>query len=745
LRARSRAGSRAVLTGLLLATWGTVALPVQPAAPSHHAATGRSAPLGCTPIGGGTDNLPLTLTLVINDGGFAEPFVARASTAGQPDAVVQRDPEIGGTIETEITQLQATGFHPRTSDLTVRRSTAQPTLGQIGNIEQNGACQLVGADAFFDLYLELDVQSVGETWVNLDPIRVTARLGALPPENVRFEVAAPLSVTLHEQSTSQARGVVLYALLHTDPPFPPAAADCFDSVFTGQLNLTGVGTSSLFGFGLTRIERSDPLPSGFCVVGGAPCDSNLDCGLSTCVKASINTELAELRDLIGSAPLLGQWEMRVLPAGGTSDCCQSHAGGGCSDPACEALICSQDSFCCTVQWDALCASLAESEPTCAAGCPNPNANPTYGQVTSQTAARTYPASASFNLFIEIETALHGTVHNGPQIPVSAPTIRNTPPDPETAYAYGGAPIAMLYENGSSAGTLSSVVHTLQPPKDCDPPPGPAADCLDAALRLTVVLPGCPAASLELLGPMRALRDEAVEDPPFSGQDRAAAVLAKAVFVGSSPCAGPLTARVVSADGVADRVASLTPEEFFPARALFDAVIEIDVGASTLHTDGPVPLETTVNVLPLEPGEEFAGPTGSVDLLDAGDLPVGQVADLVLEVLDPGSCPPGSAASIQFTGPTKDDFSTAIPQGGGGVDYDVLRGMLDDLRSTGGSLASATCMAFNAGPSHLDTETPPAGTAFYYVARDGLGVLDTTWNGSGLAQQGDRDATAPSCP
>ncbi|MCW5899623.1 MAG: T9SS type A sorting domain-containing protein [Flavobacteriales bacterium] len=44
------------------------------------------------------------------------------------------------------------------------------------------------------------------------------------------------------------------------------------------------------------------------------------------------------------------------PPGGT--CCTAHPGTGCSDAACQALICAADPFCCNTQWDGICAGAA---------------------------------------------------------------------------------------------------------------------------------------------------------------------------------------------------------------------------------------------------------------------------------------------------------------------------------------------------------------------------------------------------
>ncbi len=46
--------------------------------------------------------------------------------------------------------------------------------------------------------------------------------------------------------------------------------------------------------------------------------------------------------------------------GGASNCCVANGGVGCDDAGCEAAVCGQDSFCCSVQWDLLCASQAAS-------------------------------------------------------------------------------------------------------------------------------------------------------------------------------------------------------------------------------------------------------------------------------------------------------------------------------------------------------------------------------------------------
>ena len=71
--------------------------------------------------------------------------------------------------------------------------------------------------------------------------------------------------------------------------------------------------------------------------------------------------------------------------------------------------------------------------------------------------------------------------------------------------------------------------------------------------------------------------------------------------------------------------------------------------------------------------------------------------------------------------------------------------LNALRASGGSFASAVCLVSDLPPTISDTDLPPANDAYYYVARDGLGAFNGTWNGPGSRQEADRDALLPSCP
>ena len=50
-----------------------------------------------------------------------------------------------------------------------------------------------------------------------------------------------------------------------------------------------------------------------------------------------------------------------------SDCCFSHPATGCDDAACEASVCSYDSYCCAFEWDSFCADEAATDPNCSCG------------------------------------------------------------------------------------------------------------------------------------------------------------------------------------------------------------------------------------------------------------------------------------------------------------------------------------------------------------------------------------------
>ena len=734
--------SRTVICCSLLATtalWAQGDLRESAATP----AADGPRPSGCAPLAAGTDSFPSTATLVIEDQGFGEPFVVRLSSAGEPDTIVQRAAQVGQTIATELTQIRLSGFHPRVGALTLRESASQPSLGQITDVLLDGSCQLTGGGAYFDVFVEVEVPGMGETWIHDLPIRVETPVARLPFEDLGFEVPKVDAIPLSDQLSGDDRGAVFYALHHFDPSFPAPRSDCFDTLLTADLNLFGPGqTANLIGFGPLTMALGATQTGGTCNASGLPCDDDFDCLLlDSCKRDRIETEIVGL-GASGFDSLLGDWSISVLPAIGTSNCCVDHGGFGCSDPVCEGLICAMDDFCCNVEWDLLCSQLAISEPICATNCLDPEANPSLGNVTSVNLDRIYPATSDFDLFLSIDTELQGLLKNDPSIPAAPVTpITNLPPDPATEYRYPGAPIPVIDGQETPVGEISNLVFTLQPPLDCAAPPAADEECYNASIRLQLSVPPCAAEQVTLTGRFRVLRD-APADSVGLGQESIEQVLAKADFSGTAPCGGPLTLRLSPDSGSVGSTASITPEEFFPADSLFDAHFEIVSTVGTL-TAGPIPLTTSINAIPPDVGEVYFGPGTVIDLLDETSTKVGEILDVAYEVQAPFGCTSDCDSFLVFTG--ADEFSVAIPGGGAGVDYDVVRGDLSALHAGGGSFASAVCLYTDGGPNLSDAGTPATGDGFYYISRDGLGAFNGSWNSGGAMQQLDRHPLLPSCP
>jgi len=731
---------RSVLCAALLSTAaqaGAVPAPA-PGAPAP-------APAGCTPLSGGTDTFPSTAKLVLQAPFFGQPFVVRLSSSGQPDAQVQRQPQVGSTIDTQLLSMQLTGFDTMAGAITLRRSPTQPAWGQIRDVVQNGTCAFAGGSAFFDVFVEIDIGGLGETWINQTPLRLSAELTALPPKNVAFEIETPVAIQLINKATLQPRGQLFYAEHRADPSYPAPGSDCFDSLLSANVKILSSGmNSNIFGFGPSTVARGPQIPGGYCQTGGAPCQTNANCGpLNTCVGPHVDTELTQMT-LGGFDTLLGNFTVRVAPSG-TSDCCASHVGGGCTDPSCEQLVCAQDSFCCTVQWDALCASLAQAQPACVANCINPNAGPSLGKVQSNSNAKTYPASSFFDVFVEVDSSTVGGLHTTAPIKVNAiGGVRNLPPDPQTIYRYTGPAVTLYNAQGNAVAQISAVDHTVQTPLDCAPPPGAAEACLTSRMAAELTLPGCPTETLTLQGDVRVLRGQPY-DPVGFGSEVIDAVAAQATLSGTGPCVGPVTLHLSDTAASGGQFRALTPEEFFPAESFFDLRVAIEAGPATLTGGAPVHMATTLNGLPPAAGETFFGPGTPISLLDSGGATVGSLVLVSHEIVDVVACPASGRSRIVFPIPDKARLDVSIPGGGPGVVYDVVRGDLAELHTTGGSFSSAACLSANLGPLVDDPALPATGAGFYYVARDGFQAFNGTWNSLGPAQQGDRDVKIGSCP
>jgi subtilisin-like proprotein convertase family protein len=79
-------------------------------------------------------------------------------------------------------------------------------------------------------------------------------------------------------------------------------------------------------------------------------------------RAQVNMlNQSQLRAAVDAPPA------RLVGGGDCGNCDEAHGGPGCSDPVCEALVCSQDTFCCTVEWDQFCVNTALAKCDCGGG------------------------------------------------------------------------------------------------------------------------------------------------------------------------------------------------------------------------------------------------------------------------------------------------------------------------------------------------------------------------------------------
>jgi hypothetical protein len=322
-------------------------------------------------------------------------------------------------------------------------------------------------------------------------------------------------------------------------------------------------------------------------------------------------------------------------------------------------------------------------------------------------------------------------------------VTHSPFPPGTSQVSQPASVLLERDDGTDVGHVSSVQQTFQLPQDCGPPPPAGEDCLATTLRMELALGGCAPESVSLVGSLRWMRD-APADPAATGRERIEALAAWGRLEGSAACAGPLTLRVAPAVPSSGEIASFDPLEFFPAETYLDLFVEIDRPAGTVH-GGPLHLATTVDSWPPPVGETLFGPPGALQLLDGGGSAAGEVSEVTAELGTPVACGDLPRSHVAL-GPGKSSVAVGIPGGGAGVGYDVVRGDLGFLL-LGGSFITSVCVQTDGPEAFVDREAPDAGEGFYYVAREGFGAFNGTWNEPGTAQQNDRDPliNTPPCP
>ena len=656
--------------------------------------TGNPAGTGCE-LPPGTDAFPSTAKIVVQsffDPG-SDPFIWYLSSAGLPDTVVQRGQQVGDTIQTEIVSLSLQGTHPSLGPINVHLDPDQPTLGEINNIQQSADCGFERADSFFDVFFEVDVSALGETWFPERPVRLENELTTLPPRREDYENPFLDPIVLRDRATGQPRGQLLYEIHRVDPPFDPGPV-CMDTWLDLQLTVpsAGIFQEPLGAQGPSTVAVGPPFVIDGTCSDGSPCLNDVDCGTAgPCEqREAVQTEMTEMSlSSVQPHPMLGDYQIHV-----------------------------------------------REQP------------PSLGLTQSESAHSTYPADSFFDVFVDIDTAMGRFSTSQQPVHVQAP-IRNIPPDPGTPFQ---SPPGQMYpvfdEQGNPVGDIRNVVHQTHTPFDWQPPPPPDDDCFDSWLRLRITLfnPFCQE-ELLLPGDFRVLHDApAPAGPP--GQELIDTLIAKALFTGQGQCLGPLRVRLSQTNPSTGQVSSLAPAEFFPANSFFDVWAVVDTGIGTLFAASPVNMTTTINSLPPGDGEIYFGPGTVIPLLDSAGNQVGEILEVEHKVHHSVVCPPGCLGQWLSVakGPGASVVLTAgIPDSGAGVQHDIARTTLSQLRSPGAPEgATWTCMEDNGDGMLTDLALPLLGDGFAYIARDAFGEYAGTWNSSSSSQSGDRDSTVDAC-
>ncbi|MCP3982157.1 MAG: hypothetical protein GY716_22855 [bacterium] len=660
--------------------------------------SGQPPSAGCPPLPAGIDVFPSTAKLVLQLDTMTEPIVVRLSSADLPDAVVDRGPMIGNTIDVELVEAELGGFHPQLGGVVARIGSSlglSPTLGQLTDVQLDPAtCELISADSFFDVVVEIDALGLGQTWTTNRPVHLRRKLTRLPPEDVKYEnpfIDAANPLRLVDTAGGIEVGTLFYELHHADPPFPPGP-DCFDTFMNLNAQIPTLGFfGPLQAQGPTTIDHTPGFMNGTCELTPAPCTSDADCPLGEiCILTSnqMQQQISEM-ELQGFDPFLGGFTVRLNPD-----------------------------------------------------------QPSQGQSVSQFPGHgTYAADSFFDVFFEVSLDDLGILlRNDQPLPVQAgpngPSngIRNVPPDPNTPFdSPPGLSVPLIDQGGTPVGQVSDVQHIIDTPRDWGPPPPGGEDCFDSwvTLEITVFNPFCQE-TVMLPGDFKVLRDN-----PTSGGTGQAIIdllMVKGLFEANSQCVGPLTVRLDPQQASSGEVTQLAGAEFFPADSFFDIFLVADTGIGELNA-GPSHMTTTVNSLPPEEGEIYFGPGTVIPLFDDIGNQVGEILEVSHEVHQQIVCPAACRPFIEWTTQSKSVFSVGIPLAGGGVSYDVLRGQyLGSFDPTNfGSMIPVT----SSGPTANDPASPFPNRVFFYLARDRFGAATgSTWNSGGAGQVGNRDPFLP---
>lgn len=375
----------------------------------------------------------------------------------------------------------------------------------------------------------------------------------------------------------------------------------------------------------------------------------------------------------------------------------------------------------------------------------PPTPPSMGQAIKMSPPETYPVDSFFDVFFTLQTQ-QGPLHNNQPTHVQT-QLDNLPPSPGSAFqSPPGQPTPLLSQTNQPVGQIRDVVHHIGPPEDWLPPPPPDDYCFDSLIvfRVEIFATSC-VEFLTIPGGFRILRG-GPQDPDGDGNETMDTLMIKKLLAGNSQCLGPFTGKLRPSSINPGSIRSMAPAEFFPADSFFDVFVDLDTAMGPVSTD-PVHMQTTVNNLPPDNGEIYFGPGSVIPLRDGGLNVIGQISDIqhiIIQRVLP--CPSDCLPRILWT--SKTQARTAVPDGGGGATYDVVRGSLNMLRSSGGtSMTPATCLQNNGGTTFTDTPAALSpGQGLIYLSRDNFSNFVGTYNSSGAGQVGNRDVLAAGiCP
>jgi hypothetical protein len=205
-----------------------------------------------------------------------------------PTRVQRHDPFPSGPgylIETEMVALELTGVSPLMGPVTLVESSLYASGGEV----QTPALSFFPAESFFDVYFE--IQTGTGTLFNKNRYHMAATINAIPPVGDPFSGGELL---LYRHGTDEATPVGrIISVVHTPGPpwdcLPLPGVDCMGTQVDMTVDIIGVGTDNLVGYGSTVVSRGPAVDPG----DGRP---------------QIATEMLSM-DLTGNGTLVGPFRL----------------------------------------------------------------------------------------------------------------------------------------------------------------------------------------------------------------------------------------------------------------------------------------------------------------------------------------------------------------------------------------------------------------------------------------------------